>query len=268
MAQVILTEAEVGELPEDLRSGVTEVKGQDGKVTGFALERKIGDRLSFEDLGGLKSALEKERTNVRNLTTQLKPFEGIDPKKAKEAVAKVAEMANWDPDKEVAEKIKSREEQLVSKHNDVVKEKEGTITRLNGQLENLLVVSAATEAITTEKGNIKLLMPHVRQHVRMRATDSGQLIAEVIDKDGNPRVGDAQGNPMTIPQLIQEMKKSDDFAAAFEGTGNSGGGSGGSGTTTNKQKTVAGKIQVSRSDQRAMNDNWEKIASGEAVVVD
>jgi hypothetical protein len=46
----------------------------------------------------------------------------------------------------------------------------------------------------------------------------------VVDGKGNPRIGDAQGNPMTIKQLVDELKQDPDFARNFEGSGSSGGG--------------------------------------------
>ena len=49
----------------------------------------------------------------------------------------------------------------------------------------------------------------------MRQNDAGQFVVEVIDGDGNQRI-DAQGNPMTIPQLVDEMRASETFSRAFE----------------------------------------------------
>lgn len=68
-----------------------------------------------------------------------------------------------------------------------------------------------------------LLLPHVRTHTRVKEVD-GKFYVEVIDKDGNARIADGKGTPMTIQGLVAEMRGSDTFGRAFEGSGNSGSG--------------------------------------------
>ena len=104
----------------------------------------------------------------------------------------------------------------------------------------------------------------------MRESASGTYIAEVLDKDGNPAIGDAQGNPQTIPQLVAQMKGDDAYAAAFDGTGQSGTGAGGPDGEGGGGKPViqGGVRQILASDQAAIDANFEAIAEGTAEVVD
>lgn len=256
--------------------------GTDALEGKFILQTKAAGGLAVEDVAGLKKSLEASRGEVNVAQKKLKTFDGIsDPKAAKDAMKKVAEMAGWDPDKEVSEKIAAREAELIKVHTEALTKETSRGDGLASQLEKTLVIAAATEAIQKAGGRIQLLLPHVRNQVRMKQSEGGDFIAEVFDPvNKSPRVGDTQGNPMTIPALVAEMKASDDFAAAFDGTGSTGGGAGGggagnaesgkkggSGGDAPTKKT--GKVPtVSRSDQTAMNDNWEKIAKGEVEVVD
>jgi hypothetical protein len=250
------------EIAEPLREHYVE---KDGK---FMLDATPSNGLAIEDVTGLKNSLAAARGERDKLNEQIRGFKDIDPTKARDALKKVEEMQNWDPDKQVEEKIKAKLEQMKSLHQQELEKVSGESKALTGQLEKLMVDAAASEALQKEGGNIKILMPHIRSQVRMRRTEDGQMIAEVVDESGNPRVGDAQGNPMTIPQLVDELRQSDDYAPAFSGSGSSGSGSK---PSNSHQKPPTGNgggvLQIKSSDQDSINENWQKIASGEAEVV-
>jgi hypothetical protein len=127
-------------------------------------------------------------------------------------------------------------------------------------------VRDVAKAIAEYEGSVDLLLPHVLQQTRMRMTDNGSFIAEVVDREGSPRIGDSQGNPMTIPQLVEEMKSSDSFARAFNSSGATG-----SGATNNTSQNTGGtgrSRSISRFDQDALNANIEQLASGEVTISD
>lgn len=95
--------------------------------------------------------------------------------------------------------------------------------KLTGQLDTTLRRNAAIEAITASKGNVRLLLPHVLERTQM-ALEGESLVVRVVDEKGNPRIADTLGTPLTIAGLVEELKKSDEFAPAFAGTGAAGGG--------------------------------------------
>lgn len=104
-------------------------------------------------------------------------------------------------------------------------------TKLEGKgqkIDTLVRRNAAVEAITAAKGNVKLLLPHVLERTRT-VEDGDNVTAQVVDEKGNPRIADTLGTPMTLAGLVEEMKKSDEFAPAFEGTGVAGAGTEGGG---------------------------------------
>jgi len=249
------------EVPEALREYYVE---KDGK---FMLDAE-----GVEDVTGLKTALGKERTDRRAAEAALKTYQeavGTDPVKAKEGLTRLAELSNFDPTKEaekIAEtKMRTREAQLIEKHQQALNDVTSKSARVMKQLQKVLVDNAALTAITEAKGAPELLLPIVRDKVRLRE-DGEQFFVEVLDAQGNPRIGDTQGSPMTIPQLIAELKASPTYGRAFEPSGASGSGapaSGGAGSSA-----AAGAKKVSIRDQQGLNNNLEGLASGKVVVTE
>lgn len=223
-----------------------------GSVSGFELS----------NVTGLKNTVSTLRGENRNLKESVAKFEGLDPKVAREAIEKVEEFSKHDPNAEVEEQVKAR---IAEQAKQFGKEKvtlTGERDEAIGQLRNVLVKNACIEALTSAGGNVKLLLPVMEKSVRMRK-DGSQFIAEVVNDKGDPRIGDSSGNPMTIPQFVQELKGTDDYSPAFKGTGSAGGGQDGN-KTPNRQVPTGG--QVSQSDTQGISDNLEKIASGEVAV--
>jgi hypothetical protein len=231
----------------------------------FILNVEGANGYELENTTNLKTALGKERANASEAMKKLKSYEGLDADQAREAMEKMAEMADFDPEKKVEEAMKARETQMLRQHEKAVSGMKEENSALLSQLEQNLITSAATKAIAESQGSVDLLLPHVARQTRMRRTESGNFIAEVVDTDGNPRIGDANGNPMTIPQLVDEMRASDSFARAFDGSGATG-----SGATNNTAPSgTAGRSRtISRFDQDSLNANIEAIASGEATIGD
>lgn len=251
------------DIPEGLADHYTQA--DDGR---FTLQVESVGGLELSDTSALKNALSRERSNAQNAQKTLKNFEGIDAASAREAMSKMEEMANFNPEQKVDEAIKAREKQIFAKHQaelDVVRNESNS---LRSQLSDNLITSAAAKAIAEAKGAVDLLLPHVLQSAKLRQSDQGQFIVEVVDRDGNPRIGDAHGNPMTIPQLVDEMRASDGFSRAFEPTGATGAGTTPNASGQTKATPRSGVKTISRSDTRAMGMNLEAIASGEVQIVD
>lgn len=274
MLPAIVTQEEFDALDETIQKEYKPREGDD--ATGFLLDVGAVSGHELTNVTGLKTALETERHSNKTLKDQAKAFDGLNPTDSRAAIAKVAEMKDWQPEEKIEEGIKAREQALISAHESERQKDKEEKDFLEKELKKHLVENAVTEAIQKQKGSIGLLLPHVTAHVNMRKTDNG-FIAEVIDpRTKVARIGDGQGNPMTIPELVTEIKNNPDFSGAFEGSGASGTGATGEASNAGDQKKgvdnaggKAGKIiEIKRSDQAAINANFEKIASGEAVVVD
>ncbi|GAG17847.1 unnamed protein product, partial [marine sediment metagenome] len=128
--------------------------------------------------------------------------------------------------------------------------------------KNVLVKNACIEALNSAGGKAKLMLPVMERLVRMRK-DGEAYLAEVVNEKGEPRVGDSQGNPMTIPQFVEELKGMDDYSPAFDGSGSTGSGNKGDKKTVVKP---ANKGSVNQSDLEGMSNSLEDIAEGKVTV--
>lgn len=209
----------------DFYQAGTAEAGTEGK---FVLKVDPVDGFALENVAGLKSTLGKEMTQRKALEKTVKAFEGLDADKAREALAKVEEFANLDPaadaDKIANGKVEAIKAQLLEKHAADLTARDTRITKLSEALDKRVRQAAATAALAEAKGSVELLLPHVLAHTRVKETEAGDFVVEVVDKDGNVRIGDSQGAPMDLKGLVAEMRKSDAYSRAFDGDGQSGGG--------------------------------------------
>jgi len=276
MLKAMLNKESFEGLSEELQK---EYEEKDGK---FYLSVEKVNGLALENVDGLKSTVEKLRTAEKTLQQSLKSvqdslnehskkYEGIDPEVARSALSKIDEIKNWDGETKVKKAVEVAEQKLQAKMNELVKthstkveELEDELANSQSQLQDAIVTSRIIEAIHKEGGSVDLLIPHVRKNVNMIKDNNGKWKPEVINDDGNPRIGDSQGNPMTITQLVQEMKSKDVFAAAFTGASSTGSGKSGSSEAGTQKKTDVKVVKAS--DKTAMSQNLEQIASGKVQV--
>lgn len=112
---------------------------------------------------------------------------------------------------------------------------------LTKQLYMLNVRNGATDALTAEKGNLELLMPHVERQVS-QVEEDGKLKAYVVDAEGTRRFSPTTGEPMTIRELVSEMKGNPIYAPAFESQKKSGGGTQPDRSSRNGVSTNTGEL--------------------------
>lgn len=225
--------ADQGAIPEEFRD---HYKEQDGK---FVLQVEAVDGYALEDVSGLKHVLSAERTAHGKTKAELEKFgstydgdakkwvHAIDPAKAKGAVKRLEEFEGIDPEKEADKmadsKFQAAKTQLIEKHNGELASRDERISALTGTVSSLLIDQVATAALAEAKGSVDLLLPHIKNNTRVKEAD-GKFTVEVVDKDGNARIGNGKGDPMTIKDLIAEMKASESFGRAFDASGASGSG--------------------------------------------
>lgn len=208
-----------------LKLTVDSLDGLDDAQKAFYVEkdgRFTLDVDGMEDTSGLKSALEKERRQAKELARKVSKWESLGKsdeeiaelvKKAEEAALSEAERkGEWD-------KLR---QQMNDKHATELKAREDAVAKMRTTLERHLIDAAATSAIAAEKGVPALLLPHVQRHVRVIEQD-GEFVAQVVNEKGDPRVN-GKGEPLAISDLVAEMKQSEIFGRAFEGSGQSGSG--------------------------------------------
>lgn len=218
------------EIPEGFEAHYLET--EDGR---FRLDAE-----GVEDIAGLKSALEKERAARKELKEKLD----------------AATAAGADVSEEPATEPSMMEEPPAAPPTDPSADPSvdaEAVAGLRAALEKRLVESEAAAAVMAAKGVPELLLPIVTPLLAVEEMDGG-FVVRVLGEDGQPRLN-ATGAPMTVLELVAEMRRSDVFGRAFEGRGISGSGApptgigGGAGT-------------ISLSDPAALGRHLVDIASG------
>ena len=243
--------------------------GDDGR---YVLDVGATEGFELANTANLKKALETERHTKTELEKRLKGIGDLDVDAAKEALEFREKFKDADPDEKAKQQFESMKTDLISAHQKELSVAQKDREAAYSQLRNSLVTEAATKALQAAGGSIELLLPHVSRHVHMER-EGETFVAKVVDENGVQRVGDGNGNPMTIPQLVEELKGKETFQAAFVGTGNSGSGSGsGDSSDTgasagkgNSGGTGANGV-VNRNDQKAINSSISDIAEGKVKV--
>ena len=229
-----------------LRISAEELAGLPEGIRGFYEEKDGGYVLSIdglEDTNGLKSALEKERKARSEYEKAVRKYEGLgkSPEEIAELVKaqeeseknKLEQKGEW-------EKLKA---QLLESHKKELAARDEAVQKMKGTLESYLVDAAATEAIAAAKGIPQLLLPHVKSAVKVIEED-GKYQVRVVGPDGSPRMN-AKGEFLGIKDFVSEMRESEVFSRAFEGTGTTG-----SGTPANRGNVRPGSFILSREDAK------------------
>jgi hypothetical protein len=223
---------DLNELDEGLRGYYVQKDGQ------FFLNVTPVDGYQIDNTQGLKTALGAERNSVAVLKEQLKPYEGLDvaaartalervslfgditPEAAKTAVETAARLTALDPEKQAEQiantKLETIKGQLSAQYGlketewtTKVKGLEDTNASLVGQLKKIkgesLIQSEVAKAnpLDDARDAVELL---VGKFVRTSLKD-GEVITEVIDTNGNPRIKDVNGTPFTVADLVNEIRE-------------------------------------------------------------
>lgn len=161
----------------------------------FVLDETLARKL---DVSGLVSALDKERKTAKDSERQLKAWTALGAS----------------PD-EVAQRLGGGDPRLAAKDAELAK--------IRGTLERQLVDAAASAEVAALRGSPALLLPHLRAALTVAEDEAGNFVVRVVDADGTPR-RDERGGYLTAKDLVAELRRSEDFARAFDGVGVSGGG--------------------------------------------
>lgn len=209
------------DVPEPYRP-LYEDKGEDGGIVLVTeLAKKIGDQ------GSLTQSMVKERKRANEAEKALKAFQ---------VVAKTPEELNGmlDGYRSIAD-TPERLKQLIDEKDALLADKpdvtkavnqiraakdleiqkiKGDLKRTREALQSEMVDTAVTAEIAKQKGFSRLLLPVVRNSVRIKEAD-GRFIREVVDQDGDPRIN-VKGEPMSLAELVAEAKADSELAYAFE----------------------------------------------------
>lgn len=199
-------------------------KGQDGT---FLLQAES------EDVTPLKNTIQALRREKSDLESKVGDFETQVGKLNKDLEKLKSGDKKPDPDAVRAE-VERITSQLTEKHTQELLTRDERITSLTGTINNTLLERSALEAINSQKGIAKVLLPHVKEQLKVVESD-GKFDVRVINAKGEEVLSKKTNStePMTVAELVESMKADELFGRCFEGSGSSGSGSPKTGGTPN-----------------------------------
>jgi len=235
------------------------VAGEPKNYTQEELDAILAEKVG--ELDGLKRNQAEAIKEAKAAKAKLAGYEGIDPEEFK----RLKQAADDAEKKRLAGEgdFKALEAQLVKKMADQEAAHTVTTQRYRGAIEQHLIDAEAVRELAQHSDSPGLLLPHVKSQMKVMEESDGKFVARVVDASGNVRIGKGAGAaPMTLPELMEEMKADKTFAPAFRGSGSSGGGA-----TRSTGGASGGVATIAAGDKKGFIDNVEAIAKGKVNVV-
>ena len=219
-------------------------------VAGDGGKAKLGETFTStaQTIAGLSKALKAERKNKPDLSV-LSEF-GSDPStiattvkgKLSELAEQLAQKANINP-----EKIKK---EFAEKHGEEITKLTKRNEGLQGQLYKLLVDGEATKAIAAAKGIPDLVLPFVRNSIKV-VEEGGGLSVVVVDSAGD-RMFNHAGQPMSVTELVAKLKVDPTYRRLFDADDTSGGGTRPANPAKSPVKTQQGELSAMQKIQQGL----------------
>lgn len=212
--------ADINKIPQDFRG----LYKQDGES--FVLDAENPTvKSAVSAITGLNSALKAARAEAKNkgTTVDLTPLKefGATPEEIRAKINENIAALNEQIKGVNVEKIK---QDLAKEYSGKIEQETGRSKALEGQLFDTLVVGAAATAIASEKGDVELLMPFIRNQVKTTVDPKGKYHVQVVDQAGDVRYSGVTGAPMSLQELVREAKANDKYAKLFASEAANGGG--------------------------------------------
>ena len=192
-----------------------------------------------------KQQQEAARRAERAMKSQIEKWEKLGKSDEEIAALIAAEEATKQTALEQKGQWEELKKQMNEKHQLDIKKWESLTeaekqnnNKLKAKLERYLVDSKATAAIAAAEGEPELLLPIVKRFIKVSEDEDGEFYTSIVDDKGGARVN-GKGDPLTIDELLAEMKSSEKLGRAFKASGSSGGGSS-PGGGSNPKTTPAG----------------------------
>jgi len=212
-------------VPSDFHGLYT--KKDDGK---FALDSEhAGVKSAISVITGLNRALMASRAEAKAFKSKAVDLSALaEYGESPEAIlatfnTKLAETGKGKSADEIKHQVEKIRADLAAGHAKELEAERTRGTALQRQLHGLLVVSAATSALVDAKAiDPDLARPFIERQVKV-AEENGVFTVNVVDEAGDIRYSGISGKPMTIVELVGEMKGKEKFAPLFKSEASSGG---------------------------------------------
>lgn len=179
----------------------------------------------------LRQEAAKYRTKMREHEEALVKFTDVDV----EEYTKMKEEQKKSDTKKLEEKgeFEKLRMQIVEENNKELAlkdSKNNELAELNkslkSEIQRVILCNEISAAASVAKAiNPKLVEMVVLGNTKVEETEDGRKIVKVLDAEGNTRIDIKTGSPLSIIQLLDEMKQTEEYAHLFAGA-KTGGGSG------------------------------------------
>lgn len=213
MAKLKAKIAKLEDVPEAQRALYVEKDGS------FVLDLE-GAKLD-DDVQGLERSRSQVLHDNKKLVERLKAFEaaGIEPEDVSDLLA-LKQKADDSKQKQTEIEKVTAQLNAYDKKSAKWAEREG---QLVGEIRRLHIETAALSALSELKGSAKLMLPVIRSQVDV-VEENGAWKPFVKDALGQRRIAGTNGEPLSIKDLVVELKSDPEYSRAFEGAGGSGSG--------------------------------------------
>jgi hypothetical protein len=264
--KAIISKDEHGKLADALKGEYAD--SGDGN---FRLSVEAVNGWALEDVAGLRRTVEttrKERDDAKVASKKFVDADGnpLDPEKVTEALSFYARMKDAKPDEKIAAQHVAREQELIKKHTQEIKERDAQIAALDGEVGSYVVdVEVANIMRENGGGSAGLLLGETRRFIKVERDATGKRVPRIYDENGVKRITRVPGSreDMSLKEFVLSTKKDSehpDWARCWDGSGHSGSGAGGN----NGMRTGPGS--VSNRDLASKGANLEAIAAGKVTV--
>lgn len=186
------------------------------------------DADDIPDVAPLQRNLEAARRAERAMKNQVEKWEKLG--KTDEEIAALISAAekNEQTALERAGEWDKLKEQMNERHRIELEKREASIEAekkanqaLNAKIRRYLVDSKATSAIAAAEGEPELLLDYVKRFIKVEEDEHGEFFTSIVDDKGGARVN-GKGDPLTVDELLAEMRSSEKLGRAFKASGSSG----------------------------------------------
>lgn len=218
---------DISKIPEQFRplyakdeeSGAFKLRSEDSAVKG-AVEAITGLNKALKSERALTADLKKKQVDLAPLGDYGKSVDEIAAGVRAKLEELQGQIAGAGKAKLDLEKIKA---DLAAAHAKDVGVKDTTIKSLQEQLRSILIDQQIRGALGDKAVSVELALPHVSSRVQAVQED-GQFKVFVVDKDGSRRYSGMTGQPMTINELVEEMRASESYQPLFKSVAPKGSG--------------------------------------------
>jgi hypothetical protein len=206
--------------PVELKNTLTKVRNERKDIERSAKSM----RSEYEQkIAELANKLDQYKSIDVDEYSQLKEFQSkYQEEQEKRKMEEAEAQKDWETLKE--QMLNRHKSEMTSYQERIAKDiadRDSAIEKMQKSLYKSIAEAEYIKEISDAKGKIKLLSPHILPHLSVeefKDSLSGEIshVTRIKDSNGKIRINPSTGEPMSMKELIAEIKEMPDFKDAFE----------------------------------------------------